>query len=153
MHCIRFYMFYVGDLVTSTREQEIQSVYRRLPDIITPGELTYMFRCIRLSVCHLFMIDGMLFEWIGSYLQKIFQLFKWLLVSVQKDLHLKGWGYLFKKNAATQTADVICLNEKFCSGSNHWRSWKFAGTCTCISNFQSANLDNMFCNLQFTCTC
>ena len=23
----------------------------------------------------------------------------------------KGWGYLFKANAAIQTADVICLNE------------------------------------------
>ena len=31
MHFMCFYLFYLGDLVTNTGEQEIQSVYGRLP--------------------------------------------------------------------------------------------------------------------------
>ena len=74
-------------------------------------------------------------------------------VSLEKIFMLsKGWGYLFQKNAAIQTADVICLNETaMVPTTGGVENLQTDVHCTCVSNFQSANLGNMFCNLQFIC--
>ena len=110
MHLMRFYMFYVGNLVTSTREQEIQSVYRRLPDIIIKNVIRESWHTCLNAFGYPFVICSWSMGCCSNELGHTFRKFS---------SHSNGCWYLFGKNLHAFERLRLSVQKK-CSHSNSW---------------------------------